>query len=155
MLTTGAPPVPVIEAKAGDAESLDVTEIFADLAPVTVGQNLALTVHDAPGARVCPLLQVPIPPKGKSPAFVPMMLSTPITRLAVPVFLTVVVCTALQVDPAVLAITPKVRVVGFRVSVGAPPVPVNGNWCGDPEALSFSVRFALRAPVAEGINRIE
>lgn len=72
-------------------------------------------------------MQVPIPPNGKSPGFVPAILSVPITRSDVPVLVTVVVCTALQVAPPPLATTPKARLVGLNVNVADPPVPVNGN----------------------------
>lgn len=51
-LTTDAPPVPVIGASAGEAGSLEVTEIVADRAPTVVGQNFALIVQEAPGVRV-------------------------------------------------------------------------------------------------------
>lgn len=44
------------------------------------------------------------------------------------------------------------RLAGVTVRATAPPVPVKGNWCGDPAALSVRVREALRAPAAEGVK---
>lgn len=122
----GAPPVPVTVANAGEAGSFEVTEILAARTPLAVGQNFALTVQEPPGARVWAFEQVPIPPKGKSAAFVPMMLSTPMVTFPDPVFVAFVVWTALQDPPGVT--TPKLKLVGLKVSAGEPPVPVRGSW---------------------------
>ena len=69
-----------------------------------------------------------------------------------PVLVTVNCCTALQlVPPAFGATVPKLRLVGVNVIPIVPPVTVSGSWCGEPDALSLSVRFAVRAPAAEGV----
>jgi hypothetical protein len=49
----------------------------------------------------------------------------------------------------------KVNVVGLNVTIGAlaaAPVPVRGTLCGLPAALSATLTFAARAPVAVGLN---
>ncbi len=45
---------------------------------------------------------------------------------------------------------PKLRLVG--VSSAVVPIPLSGTCCGLPAALSVTVRFALRAPVVDGLN---
>ena len=122
--TRGAPPVPVRTNRAGDAGSFEGAAILAERAPVTVGQDLALIRQDCPGVSVCPLLQVPTPPKAKSPGFEPPMVSGPSRMSALPVLDAVEAWAALQVPGATAE---KLRLVGFSVSIGEPPVPVIGN----------------------------
>ena len=145
--TEGVPPVPVIGAVCIPAVS--ETLIVAVSAPATVGMNFALIVQDVPAASVLGTLHVPVPPKGKSAAFVPAMVMLFSVSDELPVFVRVVVWTAL-VEPT--GMVPKLSVEGVRVAAADPPVPVRGNWCGDPGALSERVRLALRTPVACGVK---
>jgi hypothetical protein len=65
----------------------------------------------------------------------------------VPTFFSVTVLAELVVPTFT---EPKLRLVG--VSSAVVPVPLSGTCCGLPAALSVTVRFALRAPVVDGLN---
>jgi hypothetical protein len=65
----------------------------------------------------------------------------------VPTFFRVTVLAALVV-PTVTE--PKLKLLG--VSSAVVPVPLSGTCCGLPAALSVTVKFALRAPVVDGLN---
>jgi len=72
-----------------------------------------------------------------------------ILSAAVPVFESMMVCTALLVPTACEA---KVKLLGARVAAGVPvaPVPVSETICGLPLALSAIEAEAVRVPVADG-----
>ena len=48
----------------------------------------------------------------------------------------------------------KLRLVGDgeKLAVGVTPVPLTGTVCGDPDALSDTLTFAVRLPLVVGIN---
>jgi hypothetical protein len=71
---------------------------------------------------------------------------------AAPVFCSVDVWEALVVPTGCGA---KVRLEGVRVTAGAVPVPPNATVCGLPAALSVTETFAVRLPVAVGLNVTE
>ena len=70
------------------------------------------------------------------------------TRVAPPVFVSVVVSCAL----CPTCTCPKAREVGTKPTAAVVPVPLNGTFWGDPGALSVKVMFAESAPVAEGVK---
>lgn len=47
---------------------------------------------------------------------------------------------------------PKARLVGFKLTPGAVPVPLRATVCGLPLALSVTEILAVRAPVAVGLK---
>jgi len=85
----------------------------------------------------------------KSPAFVPVTVTPEIVSVAPPVLFSVTVCGALVV---LVVWFPKVSDAGERETAAAVPVPVSGTLCGLPAALSVTLTFADRAPVAVGRN---
>ena len=85
-------PVPLNGTSVGEPGALDGIERFAPLAPADAGEKTACTVQDNDGVMVCPEHKSFCLPK--SPGFAPVILIAPITRFAVPVFVTVIVCGA-------------------------------------------------------------
>jgi hypothetical protein len=75
-----------------------------------------------------------------------------ITRGAVPLFVSVVVCAALVVP---IARQPNARLVGVNVTAGAVPVPVSAIVCGLFGALSVIETAAVRVPAAVGLKITE
>src|SRR3954468_1389460 len=74
--------------------------------------------------------------------------ATPLTCSgAVPVLLTVTVCTALVANTPVSG---NAIEAGLTAIAGAMPVPLSATERGLPGALSVNVRLAVRAPVAAG-----
>jgi len=73
-------------------------------------------------------------------------------KATLPVLVKTIDWAALQLPGAT---TPKDAGSGLSTPTPVPPVPVMGNWCGEPLALSFKVNEALRAPVAAGVNLSE
>jgi hypothetical protein len=150
-VTTGAlaaAPVPVSGTVCGLPVALSANETAAVRAPDAVGLNVTLIVQfafaasDAGHVFVC----------AKSPRLVPVTVTPEIVNAAVPVFVTVIACAGLVVFSACDA---NVKLVGANVTTGvlaAAPVPVSGTNCGLPAALSAKLTFALRAPVAVGVN---
>ena len=90
-------------------------------APGTVGQNFALSVQDAPFAKVCGSWHVPIPPKVKP---VPRTLESISVSGELPVLVTVEASGALQLPKGT---TPRFSVAGLSVIPGEPPTPVRGS----------------------------
>ena len=66
-----------------------------DFAPVVVGRNVRLTLHEAPAASVEPARQVELVSTRNSAAFVPLRLRLDKTRLPVPLLETVTAAMAL------------------------------------------------------------
>jgi hypothetical protein len=90
-------------------EALDPIVMLPLIVPAAVGANFALKVQLALGARVPPgSLQVPMPPQEKL-AEIALLVNV---TVAFPVFVTVVVSTALVWPTAML---PKLMLVGFKV----------------------------------------
>jgi hypothetical protein len=71
---------------------------------------------------------------------------------AVPVFLSVLVCGALEVPTLC---EPKLRLAGVRLTAGAVPTPLSAMVCGLFGALSVIETLALRLPVAVGAKSTE
>jgi hypothetical protein len=122
---------------------LSVTFNVALRVPVVVGLKVTLIVQLALAANELPHVCV----SPKSPASAPEIAILVIVIAVVPTFLRVTVFAALVVPTFT---EPKLRLVG--VSSAVVPVPLSGTCCGLPLALSVTVKFALRAPVADGLN---
>lgn len=117
----GVVPVPV-NVMLGLLLALVWSEIAADLAPVLLGANVMVAVHDAPGARLLAQLLV----NTNCAASGPPRATPDSVRAAVPVFVTVNVCTA-ELEPIrwfpydiELALTDA---AGTADSEGPPPPP--------------------------------
>jgi hypothetical protein len=123
--------------------ALSVTFKIALRAPVVVGLNVTLIVQLALAANELP--QPSVSPK--SPGSVPASVTLVIVIGVVPTFFSVTVLAAL-LQPTVTE--PKLRLLG--VSSAVVPVPLSRTCCGLPLALSVTVKFALRAPVVDGLN---
>jgi hypothetical protein len=85
----------------------------------------------------------------KSPPFAPVIPMLEILSAAVPLLLSVIVCTPLVVPTSWF---PNVSGVGESPTEGAVPVPLRGTECGLPMALSVIVTDALLGPRAVGAN---
>jgi len=117
------------------------------LVPIAFGENLTVTVHLLPAARLVPHVFV----CEKSPEFVPVIAMLVIFIVAVPVLLRVT-AVPLVVWPGMT--TPKLIEVGEReaTGAGATPVPLKPAVCGLPVALSVIDTEAVRVPAAVGLN---
>jgi len=140
-----AVPVPVRLTVCGLPAALSLTARVALLVPAAVGVNLTLMVQLEPAASVAPHVVVRV----KSPLFPPVMVMLLMESVAVPVSRKVTVCAELVVP---ISRVLKVRDVGDKLTAEAVPVPVKLTVCGLPRALSLTVRAAVRAPVAVGVN---
>src|SRR4051794_40216491 len=78
-----------------------------------------------------------------------MTVTAPTAKLAVPVFVTVIVCAA---DVVLVFWFPKVSDVPLSDSAGAVPVPLTLTMLGDPPALCAIETVAVFAPVVVGVN---
>jgi len=141
-------PVPVRLTLCGLPVALSVILTLAERAPVAVGLNVTLIVQFAFAARLAGQVLVSV----KSLAFAPAIVMLVIVSAALPEFVSVTACGALDVPTFCDA---NVRAVGASITAGAfaaVPVPVRGTDCGLPVALSATLTFAVRAPVAVGLN---
>lgn len=141
--------MPVMVTRWGDPLVLSVILRVALLAPEAVGENFTLAVQLAPEASTSPLLQVPIPPNGKSPAFAPPIDSIPMVTFPVPVLRYVNSCVAVGVPTTE---DPKLKLVGVSEAESVVPVPDKDTACGDPEALSVIVALPDLTPAIVGVN---
>jgi hypothetical protein len=150
-------PVPLSAAVCGLPDASSVILRLALRLPVADGENVTDTEQEAPAGTVLGLVgHVVVQPK--SPGFVPDTAMPEIVSAAVPEFVSVTGAGTLDVP---ICCEPKLRLVGDRVTPGAGgggaevPVPLSVAVCGLPDALSVTVRPALRLPVADGENVTE
>jgi hypothetical protein len=136
--TAGVPPVPESGTLCAPPGAVSEKLRLALSDAPTLGINVTLTVQLAPGATIEPQPFV----MGKSAAFVPVTVTLLMVRDTVPEFVRVTTNGALCEPTATL---PKARLVGARVALADPPVPVSGTFCEPPAALSVKVRLALSA----------
>jgi len=143
----GATPVPVSETVCGEPVTLSPTVIVADREPATAGVNVTAMVHVPLIATLPEQAVVSV----KSPELVPVTLTEVMVRTAVPVFLTVTVCAALD-EPR--ATEPKLSEAGLNEMAGAAatPVPFSAMVCGEPVTLSPTVIDAESDPATAGVN---
>lgn len=145
MVAVGKPPVPVKAAVCGLGVALSVIVTVAVRVPFAVGRNVTLMEQLAPAPTLVPHVLVSV----KLVEFVPVIVMLVRLKVAVPVFVNLIVWAALLVFSAWLA---KVRDAGDRLTAGAVPVPVKEAVCGLPVALSVTTTDAVRAPAAVGLN---
>jgi hypothetical protein len=121
-------------------------ETAALAVPGTVGLNVTLTVHEAPGPTLDPQVFVWVKRVGSVPVILmPLMATAP-----VPSSVSVVV----RVLDAPVSTVPKFRLVGFNTTTV--PVPFRLTACGLPGALSVIDTSAVCGPrpLAEKITLI-
>jgi hypothetical protein len=143
--TTGAIPVPDNKTLCGLPPALSVMVMLAARLPVAVGLKVTLMEQFAPAATLAPHVFV----CEKSPLFVPVMAMLEIVNVAVPVLVSVTICTALLMPTIWL---PKLMLLPPSVTMGATPVPVSVTVCGLPGNGSLTVMAPLRMPVAVGVK---
>lgn len=145
-----AVPEPLSVTADGEPLALCVIVRLALRAPVADGVNASLIVHELDTATLPPTEQVPPAEIWNSAACAPPSVSVLITSGAVPVLLTVTVWSA----EVVATVWLKLSVVGDTpiTGVSATPVPDRLVVLCPPAALCVTIRLALRAPAAEGVN---
>ena len=136
-------PIPLSDTCCGLPEALSVTLSTALRVPLAVGLKLTLIVQLALAASELPQVCV----WEKSVALVPVIAIPVIVSEVVPTFVSVTVFGPL-VTP--MATVPKLKLVGESFAVV--PIPLSGTCCGLPEALSVTLRAALRVPLAVGLK---
>lgn len=100
----------------------------------------------AAGARVGPQVLSSV----YEAAAVPVIAMDVMFNVEAPELVIVTDCAG-EVVPCVVAA--KVKVVGLRVTDGfAVPVPVTVTFCGEPAALSTTLKVPVRAPADSGLN---
>jgi hypothetical protein len=116
-----------VPVRAPAAVGVKVTEI-AQLAPAPTEEPHVFVSAKSPEAAICVTARAAAPPFDK-----------------------VTTCAAL-VLPVIWLL--KVSMAGLSEACGASatPVPLKVDECGDPEALSVTVKFPVRAPAAVGVK---
>jgi len=142
----GTVPVPESGTVCGLPLALSLITSEALRPPVPSGLNVTFTAVLLPGVTV--IGKVP-EVRVKSPLFVPVIAKFEITRLAVPLFVTVTGVGALAVATSWLS---KTRLAGLMVMPGAVPVPDSGTDCGLPVAFVVSNREEEKSPSVAGEN---
>src|SRR5579863_1049 len=141
-------PVPLSEIACGDPLPESVIVTFALCAPVPAGANATSIVQFAAGASVAPHV-VSIT---KSAAPVPVTVIPVMSRIAVPWLVTVTLFAA-ELVPCVT--DPNASVVALSVTESAAtPVPLSATVCGEPDALSETIKLALKAEAFAGRKAI-
>jgi hypothetical protein len=142
----GVVAVPVNALVCGEPAALSLTLSVAESLPAAVGSNVTEMLHEAPAAREVPQLFDDV----KAAVFAPVRVIPEIVSAALPVLLSVADCAALFV-PA--TIEPKSSFAGVSVAAGAvaaAPSPLRVLDCGEPFALSATLRIACDVPVEVG-----
>jgi hypothetical protein len=138
-------PVPETLTVVGEFVALLVTLTLAPVtAPAVVGSNVTVSVAVCPGVRIVPL----VTPLALNPA--PVVVSPEIVTLEFPVFVSVEVC---DVDVFTVCV-PKLKLVGFAVSVAvaATPVPVKLMVICDGVPFVVNCTDPVTAPAPVGAN---
>lgn len=133
-------PVPVSATVVG-LERLVEIEMLPETLPTLVGAKTALKVIVAFGATVCATKPATLRP-------VPVALADETTRLAVPVFFSVIACVAL-VPSATL---PKLTLAGVTVIPDCAPDPLNTTVRVGFEALLATTRLPVAVAADGGAN---
>lgn len=145
--TTSCVPVPESAADCGLPLALSAMESDALRVPLAAGVNMIAIVHVLPAAS--DELQVLF--WLKSPASEPVKVIPEMFKVALPVLSRVTDSVAQDVVAGQL---PNATLVGETVAVVllAVAVPDRLTLCGLPVPLSVTLRAALRAPLAVGVN---
>jgi len=151
----GTVPVPVKALVCGEPAALSATDRVAVKLPVADGVKVMAIEQVAEAASASPQVLVP---KAKSLALAPASVMAEMERVALPGLLSVKVWAELVVP---LVTLPKFAEAGVSVAIGAvgatAAVPVQlkaTDSCGSGEG-KLTPRFALSAPVAEGVQVME
>jgi hypothetical protein len=126
--------------------ALLVIVIVPDELPVAAGANFAERVAFWPAGMVTgvvsPLMLKPVP----------VMVAWEIVALALPLFVSVIVCELLLPT----ATFPKAKLPGLAISdaFAATPLPEKESVCGDPGALSVKTMLPVTPPAAVGAKTI-
>jgi hypothetical protein len=147
----GAVATPVSEHVCGEPGALSLTESVAVSVPAAVGSRVIEMVHEAPATSVPPQLLV----TAKDALLVPVRLMLVMVSAALPVLVSVAVCAVLLVP---VSMEPKSSLAGVSVAAGAAgavPVPVSVLVCGEPLALSETLRVAVAEPTVAGAKVTE
>ena len=134
-----AVPVPFSETVCGELPALSATERVAAKVAADSGVNVTEIVHEAPAATDEPQVLV----WEKSPGFAPPMAMLVMESVALLVLESVAVWAVLELPMKML---PKLNDAGVSTAAGAGtavPVPLSATVCGEPLALSVTVRAAL------------
>src|SRR5437899_956036 len=146
-------PVPASETDCGLPAASSLMLTVAARAPVAAGANVTVKVQLAKGAIGPPASGQGAAPEPatatKSPGFVPARTMLVMLRVAVPLLVRVTVCAGLLV---LTRWSPKARLVGAKVTVGAMLVLASETDCGLPAASSVMLAVAVRALAAVGVN---
>lgn len=147
-------PVPETPIDCGLPLALSLKVIAVTRAPTALGENVMLTEHEAPAARLtAPTGQVSFEME-KSPGLAPVSPIDENVTALLPVLLTITLCAALVVPVFCAA---NVRLPGLKPSVkvgAAVPVPLSAAEAGLAEKLPEIDKAAFRRPVADGVNVI-
>ena len=152
--TTGAGafvPVPFSVTVCGEPLALSATDSVAAKLVADAGVKVTEMPQLDPAASDAPQVFIEI---AKSLGFAPVIAMLPMVSAALPVFISVAVCSAL-VEP-VFAV--KVNGPGVSETTGAGafvPVPFSVTVCGEPLALSATESMAVKPVTAAGVNVIE
>ena len=144
-------PLPLSEMASSEPDASLVTSKLAVLSPAAEGAKAMVRLHVAAGLRALVALVIQVfPVRLKSFAFVPFTAMELKVRLAVPVFVST---TALAgVVPKLAGPKATTKLDALRSFCVVSPVPEREIDWGEPAALSETTKFALRAPVATGVN---
>src|SRR4051794_20983372 len=126
---SGVTPFPVRLTMLGEPAALCAMDTVAVFAPMVVGANRTVTVHEPPGATV-----VQVVAEVNWFALVPARVTPETTRFAVPVFVTVMVCGP-DVVPVAWLPNPSEPGETEATGTGAVAVPLNATAVGDDAAL--------------------
>ena len=144
-------PVPASATVCGDPAALSAIEIVAAKLETEDGVNVTEMEQLVPPASEVPHVLVCV----KSLGLVPAMVMPLIASVALPVLLSVAVCTAVVAPMTAV----KVSDAGVSVAIGAGggtvPVPVKPMVCGEPAALSATETVAAKLAADAGVNVIE
>ena len=141
-IETASCPVPVRLTKCGAPVLVSLMVRIPEIAPLTTGVKVTVTVQVWPGVSVAPE-QVPVWPKSPLAATEFMVRFTKPLLVTVTFWLVLVVFSTCEL---------KIRLVGDIVTAEVAPTPVSDAVCGLLLASSVMVRVAVRVPVVEGVK---
>lgn len=138
-------PVPLSATVCGELAALSATLRVAVSGPAAVGLKVTVTVQEALAPSAAPQVLV----WENDEAFAPLKETLEMVVGPVPVFRSVVVCTA-EGEPTLVVV--KTRVAGERLTAGAVPVPLSVMVCGELAALSATLSVAVSTPETAGLK---
>jgi hypothetical protein len=143
-VNTGSVPAPVRDTATGPPRALVLNVRVLKRAPATVGSNFRVTAQLALTASVAPQVFAVI--RKSTPSVCVMLL---MVMVALPLFCRVTFWEALVIPTFSL---PKASEVAERLAIEARPTPVKLADCVPGEAVSVTVRVAVRLPSPLGVK---